>query len=526
MFSLAFLVGIYVKGLYVLGLLQLYSLTSIILYTLVFLVLSIYGWKYFDEDLRLKVFRAEIGELWKKNLVLCIFIIASIVIVTLGILVPEIAFDSLWYHLTLPKLYLENGGILFIPGSLFYYSALPKFGELLYLLPVGLHIEQLGKAIHALFGVGICIVLYQIAKAQTNKYFGLLSVVIFLSNIVVLWQATTTYVDLIRAFFEIMALYGLLLFEKTQKKKWLIESAICIGLAIETKLISLSTLVIYSVFAAIHTGIKKRKIPFGITYIALAMLVPLPWFVFSLIHTGNPIYPIFTGFNPPFDLHIVTLIKDAIFIFILSSDPVSPIYLAFLPLVPFIWKKLPRIQKRIFMLALGSFFAWLLTPRTGGGRFIISYLPIFSICVVIALYHSQIKLKRIFIAFIGIFAVIALLYRGIAQIGTVKVALGLESKTEFLVKNLNYGFGDFYDTDNYFKNSIDRSHKVLLIGFHNLYYADFPYIDQSYVKKGDIFSYVATQNAELPEEYRDWIKIYENKTTRVSVFKDPRVKRH
>lgn len=525
MFSLAFLVGIYAKGLYILGLFQLYSLTSISVYTALFVLLSIIGWRYFDEDINLRRLNSELLELWSKYKLLSLFILASVAIVFLGILVPEIAFDSLWYHLTLPKLYLENGGISFIPGSLFYYSALPKLGELLYLLPVGLHLEQLAKAIHALFGVGICIVLYKLAKEQTNKYFALLSVVIFLSNIVVLWQATTSYVDLMRAFFETLALYGLLLFEKTQKKKWLIESAICMGLAIETKLISLSTLIVYSLFAILSTNIRREKIGSGALYIFLALLVPLPWFVFSYIHTGNPIYPIFTGFNPPFEFHLLTLIKDAILIFIFSSDPVSPVYLAFLPLVPFIWKRLTGIQRKIFLLAVGSFLAWILTPRTGGGRFILSYLPLFSLCVVITLYYSRLYIQKLFIFFIFILAATTLLYRGVAQFDSFKVALGIQSKTEYLVLHLNYNFGDFYDTDNYFKNTLGENDRVLLVGFHNLYYADFKFIHQSYLKSEDTFNYIATQNAELPEKYSHWTKIYVNRTTNVTLYKDPKTKR-
>jgi len=109
-------------------------------------------------------------------------------------------------------------------------------------------------------------------------------------------------------------------------------------------------------------------------------------------------------------------------------------------------------------------------------------------------------------------------YRGLANAKYLPVILGFESKAEFLEKHLNFSFGDFYDIDGYFANNIKPTDKVLLYGFHNLYYVDFPFIDSSWVKKGDIFNYIAVQNAILPQRFSAWSLIYKNRKTGVSLY--------
>lgn len=521
MFSIAFLVGLYAKGLFILGLLQLYTLQSIVIYTIAFILAAKIAWQYFDESIDLGEVILEIKEHILAQKIIGILLLGFLLVIVTGVLIPETAFDSLWYHLTLPKLYLLNGGISFIPGTLFYYSTLPKIGELLYLIPVGFHLEQLAKIIQAIFALLTCIALYLIARYQTNKRLAFLSVVIFLSNIVVLWQATTAYIDLIRTFFETLSLYGILLFGRSRKRKWIVEAAVCMGLAIETKLISLGTLVAHSIFIMIIGGWRKDNFKNVFVFICISLLMPLPWFVFSVLHTGNPIYPIFSGLSLDVSLNPLIAAKDAFFIFIASSDPLSPIYIAAIPLIPFVWKRLDKSQKNIFVLAFSCFLIWMLTPRTGGGRFIMSYLPLFSLCVVIIMSKLKPKLSKSVYFFIIVFSFVAIFYRGLAQVEGVRAVIGLETKAEYLTNHLNYNFGDFYDIDGYFRNRLQESDKVLLVGFHNLYYVDFPFIDRSYLRDEDIYSHVATQNADLPDEYADWILVYSNSLTHVDLYQDP-----
>ena len=112
----------------------------------------------------------------------------------------------------------------------------------------------------------------------------------------------------------------------------------------------------------------------------------------------------------------------------------------------------------------------------------------------------------------------SIIYRAAANAKYIPVIIGLQSKDAYLTNNLNFSFGDFYDTDAYFKKNIKSADRILLFGFHNLYYINFPFIDSSWVKKGDSFNYIAIQNSKLPKQFENWNRIYKNEKTHVELY--------
>src|SRR6185312_16263684 len=102
------------------------------------------------------------------------------------------------------------------------------------------------------------------------------------------------------------------------------------------------------------------------------------------------------------------LFSDLWELFIRSADPISPLYLIFLPLVVVFYKKLKSEIKIIVWYSGLSLILWYFTPRTGGGRFILPYLPAFSI-ICGAIYSDILKKNRtewIFLSKILLFAII------------------------------------------------------------------------------------------------------------------------
>ncbi len=497
----------------------------------------------------------------KDKLFLMVFLFVFIqgLINLLGALGPEIAFDALWYHLTIPKLWLNGHKIFFIPGGLLYYSAMPKLGELLYTSGLVLFNEQLPKLIHFSFGLLTCIALYKLSRKFFSPFISLIAVVIFYSNLVVAWESITAYVDLVRTFFEVMALWSFINWWENQKLKWFILSAIMVGLAIATKLLAIGSLAIFSMLiiykfstnagASLKLATKRSGADYPsslslrrtgksapaksatlssiLVYWTISLAIPLPWFLFSYINTGNPVYPFFTQVYKifPEPLTAWRFFSETWNLFIHSPDPLSPIYIMFLPLVIYVF---PKLKKEIKIIALYSFIGilmWYFTPRTGGGRFILAFLPAFSI-VCAAVINFFIENRKIYGAFMAKFLVllimfvtsISIVYRFAANSKYIPVILGKETKDQFLTNHLNFPFGDFYDTDRYFERKIKQTDKVLLLGFHNLYYVNFPFIDSSWIAKGERFNYIAIQGAKLPSQFGNWNLIYNNPKTHVELY--------
>ena len=530
MIIVVLLIGFFAELIYFLGILHLYYPDFLIIVSLGFLLLEFYFIYRQKSTLSANIKEFYTG-LKQYDIVILLLLILLVVINYIGAISPELAFDALWYHLTLPKLYLSHHQIWHIPGGLLYYSDMPKLGEMLYVSALSFGNETLPKLLQFLAGIAICLSIYQIAKKYLNQTYSLLAVLIFYSNIVVAWESTTAYIDLIRSLFEITALWSYINFNETRKVKILIITSLLLGFAVMSKLIALGSVAIFSLLLTASSAklIQERRLLKIFMFIFISMLAPLPWFIFSYIHTGNPFYPFFTRVYPTtisLDLlnplnFVVGLIKELT----MAADPISPIYLISIPLIIICWKSFPSRQKLILYYSILALFVWYITPRTGGGRFLLPYLPAFSISAALliknlnaSMYHFKL-IRHLIIVMIVLISFTTIVYRGVASIRYIPVVIGQESKAQFLTNNLNFHFGDFYDTDGYFANHIKSSDKVLLIGFHNLYYVDFPFIDSTWLRKGEKFDYIATQNTNLPDKYKSWKLVYKNKITMVNLYK-------
>jgi 4-amino-4-deoxy-L-arabinose transferase-like glycosyltransferase len=536
MFTFAFFIGIYSYCIFALGMFDLLTRLNIIYLTVIWFIVLFFFEKEFLTFLFKKISKGSFSlkKIYKDTIFLFILLFIVLALVNLiGALGPELAFDALWYHLTLPQLFLLNHSLYHIPGSLLYYSDMPKLGEMLYVGALSLGNEITAKVIHYLFGILAALALYKVSRKFFNTFISVLVVVIFYSNLVVDTESITAYIDLIRTFFEIMTLWAFLNWYKTSNMKWLVTTGIMTGLAVTTKVLGIGSIIVFStmfIVAFFESRFKmnlKKDFGYLFLYCFIALLIPLPWFIFSFLHTGNPVYPFFTHTYSisSTQFGITQFVVGLWNLFMYSPDPISPIYLIFLPLLFLTYSKFQKEIKLIVLYCVLDIILWYFTPQTGGGRFILPYLPAFSlICGTI--YSEILKktrmewkyLSRLLLFVIIFVSFISIGYRFIANSKYIPVLLGKETKSQFLSNHLNFSFGDFYDTDNYFATHIKASDMVLLYGFHNLYYVDFPYVDISWVQKRYKFDYIAVQNTKISSKYANWQLVYFNDKTKVRLY--------
>ncbi len=524
MITFANLLGIYGTVLFFLGVMSLLYPTVILVVTLLFFLLTLY---FLKDSIRVggRVFIQECKQDKRVLfLVLCFLFLGFVNLI--GVLGPELAFDALWYHLTLPKWYLEHHSISYIPGGLLYYSGMPQLTEMYYISVLVLQGEILAKGIHFLFGILCCISLYTFSKRFLSPFLSFLVVLVFYGNLVVAWESITAYVDLSRTFFEFLSFSTLFIFLQTKQKKLLYLSAILLGFAIGVKLLSLGGILLSLGLLAFYGGKEKGKLM--LSFVGITILTASPWFIYALFSTGNPLFPLFTSFSEKM-LPLLTLlnplnmIKDVYLLFLHSPDPLSPLYVLVLPLLFLTYKQFTREEKMILVYSIAALIIWYITPRTGGGRFILPYLPVFSLLVGIVLSKLQDR-KALFspliLAILFVFT-ITIVYRAGANKKYLPVILGNETKEIFLEKNLNFAYGDFFDTDHFFEKTIKEKDVVYLEGFHNLYYVNFPFVLGSKDGSLDKVTYVATQHTSLPPLFSGWSKIYHNKITGVTLYQKP-----
>ncbi len=220
---------------------------------------------------------------------------------------PPVSWDAAVYHLTLPKLYLAEGG--FRPVEMSVYSNWPLQVQLLYAVAMLLHGYTLAKAVH--FGFALLVVYAFFAACRSRRRplpwaTPWLATAFFLANGVVLFELRTAYVDLAHAFFFFSAF---LFMEQAALSKGrdganaLLVAGLACGLLASVKVSGiLGVPVIAALYlprlrteaAAGRAAPAAERAAAGGFLVRFALPVAalwVPWLVKAAWYTGNPFYP-------------------------------------------------------------------------------------------------------------------------------------------------------------------------------------------------------------------------------------------
>jgi len=509
MFVLAFLIGSYAYSIFFLGVLRLLKPEWIILISFLHLLIIL---RLFIKPLfiLLKPIPLHLNKLnkWAKLILFLIVIQSSVNLV--GALGPELGFDALWYHLTLPKMWLSEGYLRYYPGPVFKYSVMPMLTEMLYIPSLVFSNEIAAKFIHYSLGVLTLIVTYKLSRKFLNETYSLLSCLLLSSNLVFSWQSTTAYIDLSRTFFEVLALYFFL-------ENKLYRSAVTLGLAASTKLLALGTLPVFWILILIS---KYKKI---LTYSAIVFAVLLPWLIRAYIETGNPAYPFL---SPLYTDNAVSLNPlDLWRVFTTATDPVSPVYLISAPLTVafFLDRRRSRGERLLSVYCLFVLFIWWITPRTGGGRFLLPYLPALSVLTSLTIYSIQDKFIKKYLLLISVFlALVTIGYRSAANYRYLPVIFGLQTGTHFLASHLNFASGDYIDASGYLKSVVSGRDQLLVMGINNMFYLEVPFVHADFWSFPDRPVYILLyKNQAVPETYSSYVEVRTDPLTGTRILHQP-----
>ena len=234
---------------------------------------------------------------WTYVLLLLLFLAAVVWISALDFL-PPLEKDSLIHHLAVPKLWLQDGGMVERPWLV--YSYYPMNLQLLYLIPLALGADWGAKFIHFGFGLLTSGLLFFYLRPRLGRNWGLLAALLFLTTPAVMRLATSAYVDLGLTFFITASLLSLLRWHETRLTRYFLWSALALGLALGVKyngLIGLPILALWSMALASRQGQKTGRVFLtGTVYVLLALAAFSPWAIKNYLATGNPLYPLFNGF--------------------------------------------------------------------------------------------------------------------------------------------------------------------------------------------------------------------------------------
>ncbi|MEO8505745.1 MAG: hypothetical protein ABI609_17755 [Acidobacteriota bacterium] len=208
---------------------------------------------------------------------------------------PSVAWDAAVYHLTLPKLMLQQGGFAHIGRN--FQSFWPVNTELLYAVALAWGGPGLASMMH-----WACGALLMGAFVRTARRYGsspaatAVGAALLLGNQIVLNEMGMAYVDLTFALMFFLAFAAVLrALDGEEAGRNLLWAGVLCGLLCGVKLTGVLACVAIGglwVLGGWGAGRPAREVAGGVLRLALpAMLLLAPWLVRLWHETGNPIYP-------------------------------------------------------------------------------------------------------------------------------------------------------------------------------------------------------------------------------------------
>lgn len=203
--------------------------------------------------------------------------------------------DTIAYHLAVPKLWLAHGQIDYVQGI--HHSNFPSTVEMLFVWGLKWGGQQGAKAFSLMVYVFGCLALFGLARRWYSRSAGWWAAVAFAGIPVVAWESGTGYIDVAHGLFcALGAVYAADWFRSQEVKGSLVLSGIALGFALGTKYTGLqmlfATVAVVGVAAWLAFGIKKT-IASKLTVALLALAIGAPWYIKTAVFTGNPVYPFF-----------------------------------------------------------------------------------------------------------------------------------------------------------------------------------------------------------------------------------------
>ena len=416
---------------------------------------------------------------------------ASLLLSFLTALAPPTGWDTLVYHLTGPRFFVEAGRIVH-PVDL-PYLGFPELGEMHFTLGLLLVGEQVAPLFHFGYGVLALVVVVSLARRVFGRDVAWLASTLLLSVPTLLSLMTRAYVDATLLFYATAALYALLRWRELHAgsdvaggRGWLVVMGLVCGFCGGVKY----TAVAIPVALGLSLAWISRRDGLGavagrVGLVALvAVLVALPWPVENWLTTGNPVYPFFfsdgvywdewrgwwydrpgTGLAATDPWRLLTAPLEATVLGTegtpLFEATIGPLLLPCAFLLAVVWHSLSREERAVtghMLLFVGvSYGLWLnglartaLLLRT---RFLflvfgaLATLGGLALDRLKSLRRPQLDVPWLARAVVGLTLALLLfsMLTRFVQVNPVPVILGLESRDDYLARRLGWYYGAMED---------------------------------------------------------------------------------
>lgn len=206
---------------------------------------------------------------------------------------PPNDYDSLLYHLSVPKLDVERGWIAPAWNRALPHVLFPALMHHLYRFALVLAGEPAVQMVHGLFGlVAAMAAASLVRRLGFDVWVAALAAILFLATRVVVWEMATAEVDVALAAYTALALVAYVAVREHRSLGLMILVGVMLGAAMSVKHHGIVVGICFGVAILLDVVLKRVLFPYAVVTGLAAFLVFTPHLIRSYLLTGNPLFPI------------------------------------------------------------------------------------------------------------------------------------------------------------------------------------------------------------------------------------------
>ncbi len=251
------------------------------------------------------------GERSPLTLVAALLAALPVLLAFVAALAPPTAKDALQYHLSLPKVFVANGGLVDVPDNIASYFALGAEMHGVWAMLLGRIVSPrageaaFGAVVFAFFPLLLAAVFGWARERGLGRDWAWLAAAMVAGVPTVFEVAGSGYVDLALALYVTLAIRSVARWWDTQARASLAESALALGFALSVKLTAGFVVFVFALIVLVRTRSgdaedtrKHESVAAGLAALAGALALGCPWYLRTWARTGSAVFPFFANVWP------------------------------------------------------------------------------------------------------------------------------------------------------------------------------------------------------------------------------------
>lgn len=200
--------------------------------------------------------------------------------------------DSLAYHFALPKQFLGDGRVTFVPRAM--DGAIPLLPHMTYMTALGLGGERAMTLWSMASGWMAAALLFTLARRFLDRRWALAVAVAFLGTPAVVYGAGSGQVEVRNALFAMMAAFAVATALGTGLLRHAVLAGLAAGFFMAGKYLGLQ----YAFACGLVLLMQRRWFVHGAAFTLAALVAGGQWYVWNWLHSGDPFFPLLYGLVP------------------------------------------------------------------------------------------------------------------------------------------------------------------------------------------------------------------------------------